>query len=169
MNTIIIDNRFKQYTPGKEPNLIWAIAHGFRDINDKNGVNERNRLLYISDYNNTICPAINPGLALSEYTEADIRKLFSKIITLFPISEDTFNSRHRHLILDPIEWFNERYANTGDRDWGAFYKFDDKGLGLEAALSRVKRTFTDREALILKHELLDDICCIPGEYVGIAL
>ena len=169
MNSSILDNKYKLYTPNNTPNLMWAIAKGFKEINDKNGVNESNRLLYVSDYNNTICPVIRPGLAIADYTEADIRELFSRILSLFPISEDTFNSRHRHLILDPIEWFNEHYKIADDRDWGAFYKFDDKGLGLEAALSRVRRTFTDREASILKHELLYDMCHIPGEYVGIAI
>ncbi len=169
MNSIILDNKFKLYTPDNSPNLMWAIANGFEEINDKNGVNESNRLLYVSDYNNTICPAIRPGLAIADYTEADIRDLFSRIVSLFPISEATFNSRHRHLILDPLEWFNEHYVNSEDRDWGAFYKFDDKGLGLDVALSRVRRTFTDREALILKHELLDDMSHISGEYVGIAI
>lgn len=96
MNSRILDSKFKLFTPNNEPNLMWAIEHGFRDINDNNGVKESNRFLYISDYNNTICPAIRTGLAIADYTEADIRDLFSRIVSLFPISEDTFNSRHRH-------------------------------------------------------------------------
>ena len=166
---IMLDPRFHQLTPSGEPNLIWAIRKYFVRINDDHKVNESNRQLYISDYNNTICPLINPCIPISEYKEQDIEDLFNTVICNSDITEETFQRRHKHLIVDPIEYYRADYSKDPDPSWGAFYRFSDDGLGLSVAIKRVQRSFSDKEARALKNALLSDPENLPGELTGLSV
>lgn len=168
-STIKLDLRFRRTTPDGKPNLNWAIDRYFVRICDDHNVNPSNRELYLSDYNNSICPFIKPGLAISDYTEADIRELFDVVTRMNPITKETFERRHRHLIVDPYQYYRREKENMDNPDWGAFYKYDYKGQDIETSLSLVTRTFTNDEVKSIKNELLDKIQTISGEKMGIAI
>lgn len=168
-NLTTLDPRFHRLTPSGEPNLIWAISKYFIRINDDHKVNEDNRRLYISDYNNTICPLINPCIPVSEYTDQDISSLFVMVIANSDISEDTFSRRHRHLIIDPIEYYRKDHSSDDDPSWGEFYRFNDGDLGMASALRRVQRSFSDSEAKALKEALLSGSENMPGELAGLSV
>lgn len=169
MGDLSIDFKYSSYTNNGEPNLNWAIRKFFMDICKEHHVNIDNQLLYISDYNNTICPVIKPNIPIKEYDEARTAELFNAIKISKPIAEKTIDARHRHLVLDPIEWYFKEYENDSNPMWGAFFKFDDKGLGIEVALRRVQRSFTDNEVFLLAKELLGSPITMPGENFGIAI
>ena len=166
---ITLNPEYKLYTPKGDPNLIWAISKYFVPISEAHGVSEESQILYLSDYNNTICPAINPGIPAAEYDSSVIDQLFDAVISTSGISAETFQRRHRHLIIDPIEWFFASNGEGGDPAWGAFYRFDDKGIGKDAALALVQRSFSDSEASILKRVLLSAPEHISGELAGLSI
>lgn len=169
MDGLSIDFKYSSYTNKGEPNLNWAIRTYFMDICKEHRVNLDNQMLYISDYNNTICPVIKPNIPIKEYDESKVMELFNAIRASRPIAEKTIDTRHSHLVLDPIEWYFKEHGKEDDPMWGAFFKFDDKGLGIEVALKRVQRSFTDKEAFLLAKELLGSPITMPGENFGIAI
>lgn len=158
----ILNPSFLRYTSHGEPNLNWAINEYFDLINDLNKVNQENRNLYISDYNNTICKCIKPNIAIKDYNEDTIRDLIEAIQNLKTLADITMNARISHLVLDPITVFCEKHG-IDDPAWGSSYSFNDHGLGLEVALSRVQRSFSKEEALMLAIALLKEPEQISGE------
>ena len=168
MTNDILSPNFKFLTPNGELNFNGAVVEFFDDICKKHKVNDETRKSYISDYNNTICPFVEASLPIESYDEQCIKELFERVKRNNSIQDTTFNSRHRHLICDPVKWY---FMSDGKRnDWGAFYKFEyDEELGIETALQRVRRSFSDEEAKIIARELLSSPEKIKGEYMGILL
>ena len=112
---------------------------------------------------------IDPCIPVSEYTDLDIASLFESVITNSSITADTFGRRHRHLIVDPLEWYRRDHSSEEDPSWGEFYRFRDNDLGMAAALSRVQRSFTDSEAKALKDMFLSEPVNMPGEHAGLSV
>lgn len=169
INKPLLNPKFNLYTPSGKPNLNWAINRYYYDIQNEIGFNNDTDLKYRSDYNNTICQAINPNIPVEDYNEETIHTLFSIITSHYSISEKTIQTRHKHLIENPIKFYFRDYNLGPNPCWGASYKFNYDGIGIEAALKNVQRSFSYNEAYILANTLLKDPEFLPGEYFGINL
>ena len=162
MSEYILNPEWKLKTNNGEPNFNMAVARYFVPISDAHKVNTENRELYINDYNNNICPFVKQNLAIKDYDENTIKELIDVIQENRKLSSVTMESRINHLVLDIVSWFAKEHG-LDDPTWGSAYKFNDHGLGIEVALSRLQRSFTKHEALLLAKALLTSPIEISGE------